>query len=57
MVYDKLIESGIEANLANDVKCLLDDCELMRFAPVDGKRKEWTSFTTGHRLSSKDLKG
>ncbi|MBK8661976.1 MAG: hypothetical protein IPN18_09285 [Ignavibacteriales bacterium] len=44
VVYDKLIESGIEANLANDVKCLLDDCELMRFAPVDGKRERMDEF-------------
>jgi hypothetical protein len=44
LVFNKLIESGTGPELAQDVRRLLDDCELMRFAPVDGKRERMDEF-------------
>jgi hypothetical protein len=43
-VYDTLINAEIDESLSSDVKKLLDDCELMRFAPIDGKRERMDEF-------------
>lgn len=39
-----LLEKGFSTDIALEVKRLLDDCELMRFAPVDGKREKMGEF-------------
>jgi len=43
-VYSTLVTSGTDETLALEVKKLLDECEMMRFAPVDGKRERMKEF-------------
>jgi len=43
-VYSTLIATGTGEVLAQAVKKLLDDCEMMRFSPVDGKRERMKEF-------------
>ncbi len=43
-VHETLITKGFDQGIAAEVKKLLDDCELMRFAPVDGKTEKMAEF-------------
>ncbi len=43
-VHETLLTKGFDPGIAAEVKKLLDDCELMRFAPVDGKTDKMAEF-------------